>query len=65
MNTELTKQDHENLATLVAIHSNKALSYRGACFNRAQAKRHEGFVNTLKKMQSLAIETREAVGKEG
>lgn len=64
MNTELTEKDRKNLATLVAIHEYKALSYRGACFDKAQARRHEGFAETLKKLQHVVSERLETE-KEG
>lgn len=55
---QLTKADYENLATLVAIHANKALSYKGPCFDKRMAKKHEGFTATLKKMQDIALAMR-------
>ena len=58
----ITEEDLDNLATLIAIHDNKALSYRNACWNRAQARRQESLTDTLRRVYAACggKETKEA-----
>lgn len=58
--TQLTQHDLDNLATLIAIHENKALSYKCACYNKSQMRKHEAFVATLKKVKENAVEARDS-----
>ena len=50
----LTKKDAEALAGLVLLHKQKVIDYTKAVPNKAMARRHNEFAETLLKLQTVA-----------